>query len=226
MLFGAMCTGTALAHSVSPVVVPPKQVLAALLTAHEAYARPALDSRRIELVRAHRPLTGERTMLPVIRATIVDGARWLKVRLPGRPNGATGWIERRSTFASATRWHIVVDLTHRRVTIYLAGRRVRTAEAVVGKPSTPTPRGQFFVEESVLLSSADAGAPFALALSARSDVLQEFDGGPGQIALHGLANIGGVLGSAASHGCVRLGSDTMRWLVDRIGPGVPVTISN
>ena len=68
------------------------------------------------------------------------------------------------------------------------------------------------------------GAPFALALSARSNVLQEFAGGPGQIALHGLRNVGGVLGSAVSHGCVRLANDAMRWLNVRIGPGIPVTI--
>ena len=90
----------------------------------------------------------------------------------------------------------------------------------------PTPPGQFFVEESIPLRSFDVGAPFALALSARSNVLQEFDGGPGQIALHGLTNIGGVLGTAASHGCVRLADDAMRWLVARVGPGVPVTITN
>jgi Ice-binding-like len=34
------------------------------------------------------------------------------------------------------------------------------------------------------------GGPYALATSDRSDVLQEFDGGPGQIALHGLDNLG------------------------------------
>ena len=39
-----------------------------------------------------------------------------------------------------------------------------------------------------------AGAPFALALSARSNVLQEFEGGPGQIAIHGVANLGGTPG--------------------------------
>jgi lipoprotein-anchoring transpeptidase ErfK/SrfK len=101
---------------------------------------------------------------------------------------------------------------------------VRVFKAVVGKPSTPTPAGEFFVEESIALRSSDVGAPFALALSARSEVLQEFDGGPGQIALHGLSNVGGVLGTAASHGCVRLADDAMRWLVVRIGPGTPVTV--
>jgi lipoprotein-anchoring transpeptidase ErfK/SrfK len=60
---------------------------------------------------------------------------------------------------------------------------------------------------------------------ARSNVLQEFDGGPGQIALHGLDNVGGTLGTAVSHGCVRLADASMRWLVTRVGPGVPVTIS-
>jgi len=57
-------------------------------------------------------------------------------------------------------------------------------------------------------------------------VLQEFNGGPGQIGLHGLSNVGGVLGTAVSHGCVRLANATMRWLVHRISPGVPVTITN
>ena len=94
-------------------------------------------------------------------------------------------------------------------------------KAVVGKPSTPTPHGEFFVEESIQLQSDAVGAPFALALSARSDVFQEFDGGPGQIALHGLDNVGGTLGTAASHGCVRLADASMRWLVTRVGPGAP-----
>jgi lipoprotein-anchoring transpeptidase ErfK/SrfK len=103
---------------------------------------------------------------------------------------------------------------------------VRVFRAVVGKPSTPTPLGEFFVEESIALRATDVGAPFALALSARSNVLQEFDGGPGQIALHGLANVGGVLGSAASHGCIRVSNQAVRWLATNIAPGIPVTITN
>ena len=69
-----------------------------------------------------------------------------------------------------------------------------------------------------------AGGPFALALSARSNVLQEFDGGPGQIGLHGVANLGGTPGTAVSHGCVRLDNPSISWLAARIAPGVPVTI--
>jgi len=227
VLFAATLTGAAPARSVTAAVVRPTQKLAALNSAQEAFSKPAKGSARLGVVPARRPITGERTVLPVLgQRTGADGLRWLQVRLPGRPNGHTGWIKQRGTVASKTSWHIVVYTSSRRVIFYQWGRRVRTVEAVVGKPSTPTPRGEFFVEEVIQLRAADAGAPFALALSARSNVFQEFEGGPGQIALHGLRNIGGVLGSAVSHGCVRLSNSTMRWLVVRISPGVPVTIKS
>ena len=227
VLFAATWTGAAPAHSVTPAVVKPTQKLAALLSAHKAFSKPAQDSAPLGLVQARGPLTGERTVLPVLgHRTGADGLRWLHVRLPGRPNGRLGWIRQRATVTSTTSWRIVVETSRRRVIVYRNGRPVRIVKAVVGKPSTPTPLGKFFIEEVLRLRARDAGAPFAFALSARSNVLQEFAGGPGQIGLHGLMNIGGVLGSATSHGCVRVDNATMRWLVVRIGPGVPVTIKS
>jgi lipoprotein-anchoring transpeptidase ErfK/SrfK len=225
LLLAAAWAGAAQARSVSPALLEPTQKLAGLLSAHEAFSKPAQGSAPLGIVPAQRPITGERTVLPVLGYSAgTDGHGWLRVRLPGRPNGHTGWIKQQATVASTTRWHIVVDISRRSMVVYRAGHPVRTVKAVVGKPSTPTPRGEFFVEEVIQLRAADAGAPFALALSARSNVFQEFEGGPGQIALHGLAHIGGVLGTAVSHGCVRLDSSTLRWLVLRIGQGVPVTI--
>ena len=137
----------------------------------------------------------------------------MQVRLPGRPSGHTGWIVADRTRRTSTGWHLAVALSARRVTVYRDGRAVRRFRAVVGAAVTPTPRGRFFVEEAVALTAADAGGPFALATSARSDVLQEFNGGPGQIAIHGTGNLFDPLGSAASHGCVRLG--TARHHLDR-----------
>lgn len=225
VILGGAWVATATARPVASASVKPTQLVARMLGPHEVFTNPTRDWLPFMLVRARRPITLEQTTLPVIgRRTDARGVRWLHVKLPGRPNGHAGWIQRGRTNVSTTDWHIVVDLSLRRVIVYRNGRAVRSASAIVGKPSTPTPRGQFFVEESVELRASDAGAPFALALSADSNVLQEFDGGPGQIALHGLENIGGTLGSAVSHGCVRLDSATMRWLVSRIGPGVPVTI--
>jgi lipoprotein-anchoring transpeptidase ErfK/SrfK len=103
-------------------------------------------------------------------------------------------------------------------------RAERRFLVVVGKPSTPTPQGEFFVEEPLALSSQAAGGRFALATSARSNVLQEFDGGPGQIGIHGTDNLSGNLGTAASRGCIRLNTGAITWLAERIGAGVPATI--
>jgi lipoprotein-anchoring transpeptidase ErfK/SrfK len=200
--------------------------LVVLLHGHVARTRPSLRSRRIEYVAARRPLTHVGTVLPVIGRRVTRGGRsWVHVRLPGRPSGHTGWIRAGQTRPASTVWKLSVDLSARRVTAYRAGSVVRRFRAIVGKPATPTPRGHFFVEEALALSPRAAGGPFALASSARSDVLQEFDGGPGQIALHGTDNLSGRLGTAASHGCVRLSPNAITWIVHRIGGGVPLTIT-
>jgi lipoprotein-anchoring transpeptidase ErfK/SrfK len=218
--------GVAPAPALSIVIVKPSQKLAVLFRPHEAMRRPSTHSTPLYYVQARRPITGERTVLPVIgRRTGAGGLRWLHVKLPGRPNGHTGWIRKRATVLATTRWHIVIDTSRRLATIYKRGRPVRVFRVIVGKPSTPTPLGRFFVEESIQLRAGAVGAPYALALSARSNVFQEFAGGAGQIAMHGLANVGGMLGSAASHGCVRLSTSAMSWLVVRVGPGAPVTIT-
>ena len=101
---------------------------------------------------------------------------------------------------------------------------MRGFPAVVPKASTPTPYGQFFVEEALAISPHGRGGPYALAISARSDIFQEFEGGPGQIAIHGTDGLSDPLGSAASHGCIRVSPAAITWMSSRIGSGVPVTV--
>jgi lipoprotein-anchoring transpeptidase ErfK/SrfK len=218
------CTFVAPAGAASPRM-PASQPLAVLLHDHVARTGPDVHAGRIESVAARRPLTRARTVLPVLgRASNRKRGSWLYVRLPGRPNSHKGWISTNRTRLTSTPWRILVKLSTRRVTVYHGGNARRHFRAVVGKPSTPTPRGAFFVEEALALSSSEAGGPFALATSARSNVLQEFEGGPGQIGIHGRDNLTGALGTAASHGCVRLGTRAITWLARRIGAGVPLTI--
>jgi len=206
--------------------VPASQPLVVLLQDHVARTSPSTRARRIESVDARRPLTRVRTVLPVLGYATSDEGSWVNVRLPGRPNGRKGWIRASQTKRTSTEWQISIKLSTRRVTAYRDGRAERRFRAVVGKPSTPTPPGRFFIEEALALSSRDSGAPFALATSARSVVLQEFDGGPGQIALHGTDNLSGAaLGTAASNGCIRLSTRAITWLARRIGSGVPLTIT-
>jgi lipoprotein-anchoring transpeptidase ErfK/SrfK len=217
-------SGVAAGAAPAPVVRPwTSQPLVVLLGGHVARRAPRANAGRIETVSARRPLTGSRTVLPVLGSRGSHDA-WLRVRLPGRPNGHTGWISASRTRLTSTPWQIVVSLPRRQVVVLRAGRVVREFAAIVGKPSTPTPAGTFFVEEALKLSPSASGAPYALATSARSDVLREFDGGPGQIALHGTGNLSGTLGHAESHGCVRLSPHAISWLARRIGAGVPLTI--
>ena len=195
-----------------------------LLHGHVARSAPSAEAHAIEAVPARRPLTRVRTVLPVLGHG-GHGDGWLRVRLPGRPNSHSGWISAKRTRATTTDWSIRVSLSARRVTVSSSGRTVRRFRAVVGKPSTPTPRGAFFVEEAVALSADEAGAPYALATSARSNVFQEFEGGPGQIGIHGTGNLSGAPGSASSHGCIRLRPRAITWLARRIGAGVPVRVT-
>ncbi len=218
------------AHSASAAPgVAADQTLAALLSTHDVHDRP--NGTKVGFVAPQRPLTGERTVLPVLaRSTDKRRRTWLRVRLPGRTLGGsppprTGWIKATNTVRSTTSWHIVVHLDARRVDVYHNAHRLLSYQAIVGKPSTPTPTGEYFVEENIRMPAGAPGAPFALATSDRSNVLQEFDGGPGQIALHGLDNVGGQLGSAQSHGCIRLADSAITWLANRIPPGTPITIT-
>jgi lipoprotein-anchoring transpeptidase ErfK/SrfK len=101
---------------------------------------------------------------------------------------------------------------------------------VVGAPSTPTPRGLFAVAGVWKSRPGSFVGSWVLALTAHSDVLQHFDGGDGRVALHGRggASLLDPLGTAASHGCVRLANRAISWLVREIGrarlPGTPVAI--
>jgi len=228
---GASLTGATTAGAASPAVTPPSRIpaiqqLAVLDYGHLAYRYPRTSSAQKASILAYRPITGQPTTLPVLaQTTSRTGQRWLKVMLPGRPNSSTGWIKRAGTRQRATTWYIHVSLAARRVFVYHSGRLTKTFSTVVGKPSTPTPTGSFFVEETVIMNASRPGGPYALALSARSNVLQEFDGGPGQIGIHGRDGLGGTPGQAESHGCMRLTTPNIDWLAVRILPGTRVTIT-
>jgi len=210
--------------------IAPDQEIVSVFATHPVRASPGPGGPVVAWVRSTRPITGGRTVLPVIGQIVgARGRSWLHVRLPGRVLGAeapprTGWISASYTLRSTTRWHLVVDTAARRLIVYHDGRRLHRYRAIVGKPSTPTPPGEYFVEENVQLPASRPGAPFALATSARSTVFQEFEGGPGQIAVHGRANLGGQLGTAVSHGCIRLADDVIAALASRLTPGTPVTV--
>jgi lipoprotein-anchoring transpeptidase ErfK/SrfK len=206
----------------APVPAEGAQRTAKLL--HRAVVRAAPAGRVVGSLAATRPLTGSPTVVPVVAVLSAGGRAWLRVRLPQRPNGTTGWIAEDGTAAGVARWSVVVTRSRRRASVYGDGRRVRSFGIVVGKPATPTPLGRFFVAERVRQARGSELGPWVLATSAYSDVLRQFGGGPGQIGLHGRTGLPDPLGTAASHGCVRFSDRAIAWLATRAGPGTPVIV--
>jgi lipoprotein-anchoring transpeptidase ErfK/SrfK len=213
---------TCLACVALPAQAPAAQRTVKLL--HRAAVRERPAGRVVSRLAATRPLTGAPTVVPVLRVATSKERTWLQVRLPQRPNGATGWIAADGTLAGAARWSVVVSRSRRRARIYRDGRLVRRFRVVVGAPATPTPVGRFFVVERVRQRRGSALGPWVLATSAYSPVLQEFAGGPGQIGLHGRTGLPEPLGSAASHGCIRFSDRAIAWLAPRARPGTPIRI--
>jgi hypothetical protein len=203
--------------------ISPQQLVATLRTDHTIYDRP--NGAGVSSISSSRPITGEATTLPVLETRTSRHRKWLLIRYPSRPNGAVGWIRALDTRLWWIHLHVVVSLGQRRARVYYYGSLIKTFTVIVGAPSSPTPEGKFFVEENIAEPSGFPGAPYALALSARSNTFSEFDGGPGQIAMHGIENLGGTMGTAESHGCVRFTTADITWLAQRVDPGTPVTIS-
>jgi len=68
--------------------------------------------------------------------------------------------------------------------------------------------------------------PWALHLTAHSNVLGNYGGGPGRVAIHGRSgqSLLDPLGSARSHGCVRVNNSAVIWLARNAQPGTPVLV--
>lgn len=151
---------------------------------------------------------------------------WLQVLLPIRPNEATGWVRESDVTLSETTMEIRVELAAHRLVLLDAGQVVLEAPTVNGKAETPTPLGHFYVTDPVDLTDRPNGAygAFAIGISAYSEVLLEFNGGPGQVAIHGTTNPG-ELGQDISNGCVRVTNDVILELARQAPLGTPVTIA-
>jgi hypothetical protein len=153
-------------------------------------------------------------------------ARWYRVELPGRPGAASaeaGYVRAGAVELAKVRTRVVVDLSEHELTLFEDGVPVLRAPAAVGAPSTPTPRGRFFVRERIRISDAGgAEGAAAIALSAYSTKLSYWpDGGP--IAIHG-TNDPDSIGRAVSHGCVRLGARDLKRLFAQVQLGTAVEI--
>jgi L,D-transpeptidase catalytic domain len=154
-----------------------------------------------------------------------ENGELLKVLLPERPNGSTGWVRAADVTVEHADHEIRIALAARTLRWTERGNVVLDAKIAVGSPKYPTPTGRFFVTD--LLDTGESGGaygPYAIGLSAHSDVLTEFGGGDGQVGIHG-TNDPSSIGRAVSHGCVRVPNDVITRLATTVPIGTVVTIT-
>jgi lipoprotein-anchoring transpeptidase ErfK/SrfK len=176
----------------------------------------------------HAAWGGGPHVLLVLDSRMYKGKAWLRVALPDRPNGSSGWIREDFVRLSTTRWRITINREAHVVTVYRDGRKQRSFKAVIGRPATPTPRGLYAIYEKLAQAEPKGFlGPWALHLTAFSDVLFNYGGGPGRVAIHGRdgASLADPLGSSASHGCVRVDDVNILWMARVIPLGTPVLIT-
>jgi lipoprotein-anchoring transpeptidase ErfK/SrfK len=159
---------------------------------------------------------------------LVDRVRtdgWLKVLLPVRPNGSTGWISSDEVAIEYNPYRIVVSLGDHELKLY-KGKKVKTRESVgIGKDTTPTPGGRYYITQ--LFEPPDpegAYGPFAYSLSGFSEVLTTFKGGEAIVGIHG-TNRPDLIGEDVSSGCIRMRNDAIRRLRALVPLGTPVSIT-
>ena len=151
---------------------------------------------------------------------------WFDVYVPRRPDGSTAWVTSGEVALRRDPYEVVADLADHTVVVRDGSRVIVRTRAATGKSSTPTPVGTFFITE--LLRQPDphgAYGPYAYGLSAFSHVLHHFGGGPGQIGLHG-TDQPHVIGTSASHGCIRIANAVIRRLAFLLPLGTPVVVES
>ncbi len=148
---------------------------------------------------------------------------WLEVRIPMRPNGRKGWV-RRSALGPLYRVQtlLVVIRSKLRATLYRRGRPIWKAPVGIGKPSTPTPAGHFWIREKFRTpGSGGLYGPVAFGTSDYS-VLSDWPGG-GIIGIHG-TNEASLIPGRPSHGCIRVRDQAVRRLWRLMPIGTPLLI--
>ena len=154
--------------------------------------------------------------------TTPAGAIWVQLRIPGRPNGRSGWVPLQALGAiHLTDRALVVSLRRLRATLYLRGRSVWSAPVGVGAAATPTPTGHFWVRDEIAVPGHTLYGPFAFATSDYSSLSEWALGGV--VGIHG-TNQPGLVPGRPSHGCIRMRNADITYLSSRLPVGAPVDV--
>jgi lipoprotein-anchoring transpeptidase ErfK/SrfK len=216
-----------------PVVAPPSPVAppnprrswaGRLLVVATARANPGPGGKPLRLLQPIAPLGAGPVWLQVRGVKVVRGVRWVKVLMPVRPNGATGWVRASDMVFRRIDLRIDVDLSDHRLTLFRKGRKVQSFRIATGTAKNPTPTGRFAIAEVIPTGDPKAFlGPIVMPITGFSETLNEFAGGNGRVAIHG-TSLPELIGTRASHGCIRMRNADIRRLNRWVRGGTPVII--
>jgi hypothetical protein len=153
-----------------------------------------------------------------------QGREWVLVRIPGRPNGRTGWVLR-DALGQFNMTHLAVTVNTERMRLYFYdhGKLIWNAPVGIGKPSTPTPTGHFWINEMFALPSSNPYYPYAFGTTDYS-TLTDWPGG-GVVGIHGPYGApASAIPGRISHGCIRLRIPGDAWLGAHLKIGTPLRV--
>ena len=163
---------------------------------------------------------------PTVFLVVAELGDRYQVQLPIRPNGTTGWIERRTVKTFTHAFRIQVGLNAHEIVVTNGATEVLRARIGVGRSAAPTPGGAYYTTQ-LLKTPNPSGAygPYAYGRSGFSETLASFGGGEAVIGLHG-TNRPDLLGGDVSSGCIRLANADITYLAGVLPIGVPVVITS
>jgi hypothetical protein len=188
------------------------------------YRAPDTASPHVGRLTWNTPDGFSSTYLVLRAAWDAGGREWVELRVPGRPNGRTGWVERAALGPfHLTHLLVVVNREQMRIYFYNDGRRTWSAPVGVGKPSTPTPPGHFWIDERFKITDPSSGYyPYAFGTTDYS-TLTDWPGG-GVVGIHGPYYDPQRIPGQISHGCIRLQVSDDFWLAAHVKLGTPVHV--
>lgn len=156
-----------------------------------------------------------------------DNCAWMEVYLPTRPNFSTGWVKRSDVDVTGHNNRIEVSLGGFNLKFFKGDELVLDVPIAVASEDTPTPGGTYYTTELLKPPNPDGDyGPYAFGLSGHSDTLTSFNGGQGQLGIHG-TNQPEKIGTQVSHGCIRMLNDDITTLAESVDTiyGVPVQVN-
>ncbi len=182
---------------------------------------PSASSKAIGKLHANTEDGPPEIYLALQMYTDAKGNEWVQTQLPGRPNGKIGWVQREGLGEfHVVHTELVVSRKTLRATLYKNGKAVFKAPVGVGKSSTPTPGGKFWIREK-LKGFGPVYGPLAFGTGAYSK-LSDWPGG-GVVGVHGTDEPNLVPGRP-SHGCIRMHNKDILHLARLMPLGTPLLI--